>query len=62
MIKPEPEKTNKKGKKRKGRDANQMELFNNQEQSIKKMLEKIDISSITPLEALNLLNDLKTKI
>ena len=28
----------------------------------KKMLEKIDISSITPLEALNLLNDLKTKI
>jgi DNA mismatch repair protein MutS len=62
MIKPEPEKTKKKGKKRKDRDINQMELFNNQEQSIKKMLEKIDISSITPLEALNLLNDLKTKI
>jgi DNA mismatch repair protein MutS len=62
MIKPESKKTKKKGKKRKDRDANQMELFNNQEQSIKKMLEKIDISSITPLEALNLLNDLKTKI
>jgi len=62
MIKPDPKKTKKKGKKRKDRDANQMELFNNQGQSIKKMLEKIDISSITPLEALNLLNDLKTKI
>ncbi len=62
MIKPESKKTKKKGKKRKDRDTNQMELFNNQEQSIKKMLEKIDISSITPLEALNLLNDLKTKI
>jgi len=62
MIKPELKQPKKKGKKRKDRDANQMELFNNQEQSIKKMLEKIDISSITPLEALNLLNDLKTKI
>ena len=37
----------------------QLELFQSGEQSLKKMLEKIDISSITPLEALNKLNELK---
>ena len=61
-VKIEPKKTNKKRKKKKNRDSNQMELFNYSEQSLKNMLENIDISSITPLEAMNLLNDLKTKI
>jgi len=61
IPKPLPQKTKKKGKKRAKKDDNQLELFNSNEQSIKKMLEKIDISSITPLEAINLLNDLKQK-
>ncbi len=59
MVKPEPKKNIKKRGRRKPRDQNQIELFNNSEQSLKKRLEKIDISSITPLEALNLLNELK---
>jgi len=62
IVKPEPKKTSKKRGKRKLSDQNQIELFNNSEQSLKKMLEKIDISSITPLEALNLLNELKRKV
>ncbi len=41
------------------KNDNQLELFNNTEQPLKKMLEKIDISSMTPLEAMNILNDLK---
>ena len=53
--------TKKKKRKKKGKDVNQLELFSTDEQSIKKILEKIDISSITPLEAINLLNDLKQK-
>ncbi|MBC2703349.1 DNA mismatch repair protein MutS [Desulfobacula sp.] len=61
IPKPLPQKTKKKGKKRAKKNDNQLELFNSNEQSIKKMLEKIDISSITPLEAINLLNDLKQK-
>ncbi len=61
MVKLEPRKTQKKRGRKKLRDKNQIELFNNSEQVLKKMLEKIDISSITPLEALNLLNDLKKK-
>jgi len=61
MIKPEPKKNTKKGREKKLRDQNQMELFNNSEQTIKKILEKIDISSITPIEALNLLDELKRK-
>jgi DNA mismatch repair protein MutS len=55
------EKIKKKGKKKKDSNANQLELFNDNDQTIKKMLEKIDISSITPLEAMNLLNELKQK-
>ena len=51
----------KKGKKKKEIHDPQLELFGSNEHSIKKMLEKIDISSITPLEAINLLNDLKQK-
>lgn len=58
---PDKDKRKKKGKKKKNTDVNQLELFNNTEQTIKKMLEKIDISSITPLEAIILLNDLKQK-
>ena len=61
VVPPEPEKIRKKGRRKKIKDTSQMELFNNNEQSIKKMLEKIDISSITPIEAMNLLNDLKIK-
>jgi len=57
-----PPKKRGKKRKRKKTEETQIELFNNRENSIKKMLEKIDISSITPLEALNLLNDLKEKI
>jgi len=60
-FEPRPKKTKKTRKKKKGKDTNQMELFNNNDQSIKKILEKIDISSITPIEAINLLNDLKQK-
>jgi DNA mismatch repair protein MutS len=61
IPKPLPQKHEKKGKKGKEKNKNQMELFNHNEQSIKKILEKIDISSMTPLEAINLLNDLKQK-
>ncbi|MBU8849154.1 MAG: DNA mismatch repair protein MutS [Desulfobacterales bacterium] len=61
IPKPLPRKTKKRGKKKDQKDDNQLELFNYNEQSIKKRLEKIDISSITPLEAINLLNDLKEK-
>lgn len=48
-----------KRKRKKKTDDNQLELFQNTEQTLKKMLEKIDISSMTPLEAMNMLNDLK---
>ncbi len=60
-IQKQPPVKTKKKQKRKTKDDNQLELFNSSEQALKKMLEKIDISSITPLEALNLLNDLKQK-
>ncbi|MCK5695854.1 MAG: DNA mismatch repair protein MutS [Desulfobacula sp.] len=60
VSKPLPKQNKKKGKKKK-KDNHQMELFNHNEQSIKKILEKIDISSMTPLEAINLLYDLKQK-
>jgi len=60
--KPSPKQTRKKGKKIKRQKDTQMELFNHNEQSIKNILEKIDISSMTPLEAINLLNDLKQKV
>jgi len=61
IPKPLPQKTKKKGKKKKKGDDNQLELFNYNDHSIKKRLEKIDISSMTPLEAINVLNDLKQK-
>jgi len=58
---PLPEKMKKKGQNKKKTDDNQLELFKSNEQSIKKILENIDISSMTPLEAINVLNDLKQK-
>ncbi|WP_092233332.1 DNA mismatch repair protein MutS [Desulfobacula phenolica] len=58
---PNPSHKKTKAKKKNKKDDDQLDLFGNNEQSIKKMLEKIDISSITPLEAINLLNDLKQK-
>lgn len=58
---PLPQNPKKKGKKKNRKEEDQLQLFNDDETSIKKMLEKIDISSITPLEAINLLNDLKQK-
>lgn len=63
---PEPagkKKSGKKARKKKGRktDPNQLELFTENEGELKKILEKMDISSMTPLEAMNTLNDLKQK-
>jgi DNA mismatch repair protein MutS len=57
FIVPEPEKKRRKKK----TDDHQLELFGNQDETLKKMLEKIDISSMTPLEAMNFLNDIKQK-
>jgi DNA mismatch repair protein MutS len=56
----EPKKRKKQKNKNQPRD-NQLELFNTEEWSIIKMLEKVDISRMTPLEAINFLNDLKQK-
>ena len=61
VVKPPLKKIKKKGKRKNRTDVNQMELFNSSEHVIKKILEKIDISSMTPLEAINVLNDLKQK-
>jgi DNA mismatch repair protein MutS len=57
----EPQKNKKEKKRTKQARDNQLELFNTREESIIKMLEKIDISRMTPLEAINFLNDLKQK-
>ncbi len=57
----EPKKNKKEKKRTKQARDNQLELFNTREESIIKMLEKIDISRMTPLEAINFLNDLKQK-
>jgi DNA mismatch repair protein MutS len=54
---PEPEKK----KRKKKADPHQLELFESQDLSLKKILEKIYISSMTPLEAMIFLNDLKQK-
>ncbi|MCK5097864.1 MAG: DNA mismatch repair protein MutS, partial [Desulfobacteraceae bacterium] len=40
----------------------QLDLFNNNGNKLIQMIDKIDISSITPIEAINLLNDMKQKI
>ena len=49
-------------KKKKTANKNQMELFAPDEQAIRKILERTDVARITPIEAINLLNDLKTKV
>ena len=43
-------------------ETKQLDLFSNTGNKLIQMIEKIDISSMTPIEALNLLNDLKQKI
>ena len=45
-----------------GTGSKQLELFTHRDNEIVQMLEKTDISSITPVEALNILNDMKNKI
>lgn len=61
MPDPLPKKTQTRGKNKRKNNNNQLELFSHNEQTIRKALEKIDISSMTPLEALNVLNNLKQK-
>ena len=58
---PIPQKKGKARRKSNKTDPNQLELFSNNEQTLRKMLEKLDISSMTPLEAMNVLNELKQK-
>ncbi|MBU3951766.1 MAG: DNA mismatch repair protein MutS, partial [Proteobacteria bacterium] len=53
----EPKKTRKKNP----RDKGQLELFGNRDMLLRQMLEKADISNMTPLDALIFLNDLKKK-
>jgi len=50
-----------KKKKKKSRNKDQLELFGNSDHLLKQMLEKADISNMTPLDALVFLNDLKKK-
>jgi DNA mismatch repair protein MutS len=57
---PQPKPAKPKGRKKK-KDVNQLELFNTDEHAIKTLLAKMDISRMTPLEAMNVLNDLKQK-
>ena len=45
-----------------GSGSKQLELFNHRDNEIVRMLDRTDISSITPIEALNILNDMKNKI
>ncbi|MCP4718479.1 MAG: DNA mismatch repair protein MutS [Desulfobacteraceae bacterium] len=54
-----PEKRKKRTKKNK--DKGQLELFGNENTRLRQMLEKADISNMTPLDALIFLNDLKKK-
>ncbi len=42
--------------------AKQLDLFNNNGNKLIQMINEIDISTITPIEALNLLNDLQQKV
>jgi DNA mismatch repair protein MutS len=56
-----PEKPKKKPKRKKDKDTGQLELFGNPGQIMTQMLEKADISNMTPLDALIFLNDLKKK-
>ncbi len=56
-----PGKQKKRPKKKKDRNDGQLELFSNSEQLLTQMLKKADISNMTPLDALILLNDIKKK-
>jgi len=48
-------------KKKKNQNDGQLELFENSEKLLTKMLKKADISNMTPLDALIFLNDIKKK-
>ena len=51
------------GKRNKTSDsAKQLDLFNDKGNKLLQMINEIDISTITPIEAINLLNDIKQKI
>jgi DNA mismatch repair protein MutS len=54
--------TKKSKKKKRPRDQGQLELFGTADARIKQMLEKADISNMTPLDALIFLNDLKKQV
>lgn len=56
----EPKKT-KKTKQKRSRDHGQLELFENPNTQLRQMLEKADISNMTPLDALLFLNEMKKK-
>ena len=57
----EPANPIRKPKKKKSRDTGQLELFDAPDTGLKRMLERADISNMTPLDALLFLNDLKKK-
>ncbi len=60
---PRPEKPAQRRKKKKAAlDPGQMVLFDTKAQDLKDMLKKADISNMTPLQALNLLNEMKQKV
>ena len=57
-----PAKKKRKPKKKKiTGDTGQMDLFAPADQELKRMLDRVDIASMTPLDALNFLNELKQK-
>jgi len=57
----EPSNPRKKSMKKKSRETGQLELFDAPDTGLKRMLERADISNMTPLDALLFLNDLKKK-
>lgn len=50
------------GRKNTGSGSKQLDLFNHRDNEIIQMLDKTDVSSITPIQALNILNDMKNKM
>ena len=56
-----PKPVKKKRKKKKEKDAGQMDLFVAPDTELKQMLDGVDIALMTPLDALNFLNELKQK-
>ena len=51
----------KKKKAKRNLDDGQMDLFGPSDTELKRMLDKVDIALMTPLDALNFLNELKQK-